>query len=146
LYDLTPSHAAGEVYSQLLLVPGLLGVTLAAIGVIFPRFVRSSAFSVGLVIFTLGLFAWRRAFTWLGNQRFLRERVYVLGAGERAQQLVRALPKSGLGIEVVGWTGDVTATPTKEEMAAHLQEISQRENIHRVIVAFPDRRGKLPVD
>jgi sugar transferase (PEP-CTERM system associated) len=146
LYDLTPSTTNDEIHSQLLLVPGLVAVTLAVIGLLFPAFIKSSSFPAGLAILTLGLFGWRQVFTWLGRQPYLRERVYVLGTGDRAQRLVSALPNSGLGIEVVGWSGDIDHVASREEMASHLQELARRRNIHRVIVAFPDRRGTIPVD
>ena len=55
------------------------------------------------------------------KQPFLRERVYVLGTGERAERLVRGLrERSALGIEVVGWTGDVEGELTRETVASHL--------------------------
>ena len=77
---------------------------------------------------------------------FLRERVYVLGTGERAQRLVRGLrERSQLGIEVVGWSGDVEGELTRDSAALHLLGLAQDRGVHRVIVAMPDRRGTLPV-
>src|SRR5581483_5062554 len=86
------------------------------------------------------------AYDWLIQQPYLRERIYVLGTGERAQRLVQGLrQRAELGIEVVGWTGTLEGVPSREEAAAHLLEIS-RKRAHRVIVAMPDRRGALPVN
>lgn len=147
LYD--PSHVneKGELYFRLLLVPGLLALALAGVGLVFPRFLpgRDSAL-VGLIILTLSLFGWRAAYAWLSQQPYLRERVYVLGTGERAQRLVQGLrTRYELGIEVVGWTGTVEGALTLESVASHLMELAQRGNVHRVIVAMPDRRGTIPV-
>ena len=81
------------------------------------------------------------------RQPFLRERVYVLGTGERALRLVTGLrERAELGIEVVGWTGDVEGELTRETVASHLIGLAKGKGVHRVIVAMPDRRGTLPVE
>jgi sugar transferase (PEP-CTERM system associated) len=51
-----------------------------------------------------------------------------------------------LGIEVVGWTGDVDGDLTRESVASHLMGLVGGRGVHRVIVAMPDRRGTLPVE
>jgi sugar transferase (PEP-CTERM system associated) len=92
------------------------------------------------------LFGWRTAYAWLSQQPYLRERVYVLGTGDRALRLVNGLrSRSELGIEVVGWSGNFGGAVTREAVAAHMLECVAGQNIHRVIVAMPDRRGTLPV-
>jgi len=146
LYNMTPFDSKGDLYSRLLIVPGLLALTLAFIGSIFPGFVRSSAFSIGLIFLTFALFGWRRAATWLTQQPYLREQVYVLGTGDRALRLVSGFRNSELGIEVVGWSGNVEGPLTRETMAAHLMESVSERRVHRVIVAMTDRRGSLPMD
>jgi sugar transferase (PEP-CTERM system associated) len=100
----------------------------------------------GLIILTFTLLGWRTAYFWIVNQPFLRERVYVLGTGERAERLVRGLRTSSLGIEVVGWTGDVEGEISRQSMASHLLGLVRGKGVHRVIVAMPDRRGTLPVE
>jgi sugar transferase (PEP-CTERM system associated) len=99
------------------------------------------------MILTFGLLCWRTAYGWLVRQPFLQERIYVLGTGERAQRLVQGLrARHELGVEVVGWTGAVEGALTREAVAADLIELAEQRNIHRVIVAMPDRRGTLPVE
>jgi len=146
LYDPARFDAKGELYYRLLLVPGLLALLLALIEHYFQDFsLGNGAFLLGLIILTLAMLGWRTAYDWLVQQPYLRERIYVLGTGERAQRLVQGLrQRAELGIEVVGWTGTLEGVPTREEVAAHLLEISQKR-AHRVIVAMPDRRGTLPV-
>ena len=51
-----------------------------------------------------------------------------------------------MGIEVVGWTGDVDGELTRESVASHLLASTRGAGVHRVIVAMPDRRGTLPVE
>ncbi|MGA8867897.1 MAG: TIGR03013 family XrtA/PEP-CTERM system glycosyltransferase, partial [Candidatus Sulfotelmatobacter sp.] len=101
----------------------------------------------GLIILTATLFTWRSAYSWLVKQPYLRERVYVLGTGERAERLVDGLQRlSDLGIEVVGWTGNLEEEPTRESAASHMLGLAREKGVHRVIVAMGDRRGTLPVD
>jgi sugar transferase (PEP-CTERM system associated) len=146
LYDPSRLSVKGELYFRLLLVPGLLALFLALVERFFPRISPGNgAFLVGLIILTVALLGWRTAYSWLVQQPYLRERVYVLGTGERARRVVQGLrQRADLGVHVVGWTGDVGSAPTREEAAEHLLEVSRRR-VHRVIVAMPDRRGALPV-
>ena len=147
LYD--PSHfdEKSEIYFRLLLVPGILAVMLAGAGYMFPRFLPGdNSTLMGLVILTAAMFGWRAAYGWLARRPYLRERVYVLGTGERAQRLVNGLrSRSELGIEVVGWSGNVEGAVTRDSVALHLMELIKQQRVHRVIVAMPDRRGTLPV-
>jgi sugar transferase (PEP-CTERM system associated) len=78
-----------------------------------------------------------------------RERVYVLGAGERAQAIVELLrTRKDAGMHVVGWDGVVAdKNLRKEAFSAALEGFSgPRPKIDRVIVALEDRRGEFPVD
>lgn len=147
LYDPVHFQAKGELYFRLLLVPGLLAFGLALAGAIFPNVMLGSfSFLWGLIILTVALFAWRSAYAWLASQPYLRERVYVLGAGERAQRLVQGLKSHPeLGIDVVGWTGEVTDNLTRESRATHLQQVARDKAVHRVIVAMRDRREAMPM-
>jgi len=95
---------------------------------------------------TAALFGWRMMYAWLAQKPYLRERVYVLGMGERAQRLVNGLrSRSELGIEVAGWSGNVEGAQTREAIASHLMDLMGARQVHRVIVAMDDRRGTLPV-
>jgi len=147
LYDPNHFDEKGELYFRLLLVPGILALMLAAVGYVFPRFLpgNNSALA-GLVILRAAMFGWRAAYTWLAQWPYLRERVYVLGTGERAQRLVNGLrARSEMGIEVVGWSGNVEGAVTRDSVASHLMELVALQQVHRVIVAMPDRRGTLPL-
>lgn len=150
LFDLyEPAHwnARGELYFRLLLVPGILALTIAALSYIFPHMLLGNNSAVlGLLLVTFALFAWRMMYAWLLQRPYLRERVYVLGMGERAQRLVNGLrSRSELGTEVLGWSGNVEGAPTREAIAAHLMELVHANRVHRVIVAMSDRRGTLPL-
>jgi sugar transferase (PEP-CTERM system associated) len=148
LYDSSSLGARWEHAFRLLLVLGFVALALAALGSRYPSLLpgNGSAFW-GLIILTFTLFGWRAAYGWLVKQPFLRERLYVLGTGERAERLVRGLrERSALGMEVVGWTGDVEGELTRDNVASHLLGLARSRGVHRVIVAMPDRRGTLPVE
>jgi len=147
LYDPSHFNKKGELYFRLLLVPGFLALVLAAVAWVFPRLLPGNHSPlVGLIILTLALFGWRTAYAWLSQQSFLRERVYVLGTDERAQRLVQGLrARSELGIDVVGWSGNVEGVVTRESIASHLSELVKEQTIHRVIVAMQDRREAMPM-
>jgi sugar transferase (PEP-CTERM system associated) len=148
LYDSSSLGAKWEHAFRLLLVLGVVALALAALGSRYPSLLpgNGSAFW-GLIILTFTLFGWRAAYAWMVTQPFLRERVYVLGTGERAQRLVSGLrERSALGVEVVGWTGDVEGELSRDSVASHLVGLAEGRRVHRVIVAMPDRRGTLPVE
>ncbi len=151
LFDLYDSSSLGEKWDlvfRLLLVLGLVALALAGLAWGYPRLMPGNNAAVwGFIILTFTLFGWRAAYSWMVRQPFLRERVYVLGTGERAERLVKGLrERTALGVEVVGWTGDVDGELTRDSVASHLVGLAQGSGVHRVIVAMPDRRGTLPVE
>jgi sugar transferase (PEP-CTERM system associated) len=159
LYDSTQLGAKLDQAFRLLFVLGLVALALGGILHFSPGFLHVCAngqqtncaprYSVlsGVLILTIALFCWRSAYSWLVRQPLFQERVYVLGIGERAERLVQGLhERAGVGIEVVGWTGDVSGELTREVVASHLVKVVGERAAHRVIVAMPDRRGTLPVE
>lgn len=147
LYEPTRWNARGELYFRLLMVPGILALSTAILAYLFPQvLIGNNTVVLALLLVTAALFGWRLLYAWLAQRPYLRERVYVLGVGERAQRLVNGLrTRSELGVEVAGWSGNVEGALTRESLAAHLMELIQEHRVHRVIVAMEDRRGTLPV-
>jgi len=89
LYDLQEVASRGDIWFRLFVVVGILSFFLAGLGLLFPRFMLANhTFMLGLSILALGLVLWRAAYNWLIRQSFLRERVHVVGGGERAKWLV----------------------------------------------------------
>ena len=148
LYDTSLLGAKWDQIFRILLVLGFVALGLSAVGVLYPQFLPGNgSLRTGIIILTFTLFLWRNAYSWIVHQPYFRERVYVLGTGERAQRLLNGLRQaSGLGIEVVGWTGNVEGELTRESVGSHLVSLVQERGVHRVIVAMPDRRGTLPVE
>ena len=153
-FDLYDSGKLGSGWDQafrMLLVLGLLAFSLAAVDSVYHRWLPGRDFipgaAWGLTVLTVLLFGWRVAHSWIAQQPFFRERVYVLGTGDRAQRLLDGLRKrTELGVEVVGWTGNISGEFTREKVASHLRATARDRGVHRVIVAMPDRRLTLPVE
>jgi len=147
LYEPAQWNAKGELYFRLLLVPGILALALSVLAYFVPRaMIGNNSVVLGLLLVTIALFSWRMMYAWLLQKPYLRERVYVLGIGERAQRLVNGLrSRSELGVQIVGWSGNLEGAQTREAIASHLLELMHEERVHRVIVAMADRRGTLPV-
>jgi sugar transferase (PEP-CTERM system associated) len=148
LYDTSQLSARLDQAFRLLFVLGLAALGLEGVDHFVPGFLPGRWSSLlGIGILTFALFCWRSAYSWVVRQPFFRERVYVLGTGDRAERLVRGLrQRSELGIEVVGWTGNLTGELTRESVGEHLVSLAKENGVHRVIVAMPNRRGTLPVD
>jgi sugar transferase (PEP-CTERM system associated) len=148
LYDSTQFGAKLEQAFRMLFVMGLVAIVLSILISLFPGFLpRGNSALLGVIILTIALFCWRSAYSWLVQQPYLRERVYVLGTGSRAERLVHGLhDRPNLGIEVVGWTGNLNGELSRDAVATHLMGQVQRSRAHRVIVAMPDRRKTLPVE
>lgn len=147
LYDPTYFNAKSDLFFRVLLVPGSLALGLAAATAMFPRLrLGDSSLLLGLGIVTVSLIAWRCAYAWLAKQSYLRQRVYVLGEGERARRLVQGLrTRPELGVDVVGWTGSMEGTVTRESMGQQLLAVARDSSVRHVIVAMQDRREAMPM-
>ena len=126
-YDSSSPGAKWDQVIRLLSALGSVSLALAAVGFVY-RVLSGRSASIlpgnwsalsGFIILTFTLLGWRAAYSWMVKQPFLRERVYVLGTGQRAEQLVRGLrERSELGVEVVGWTGDAEGELTRDPAAS----------------------------
>jgi len=153
LYDSSTLGGKSDQIVRLFIVLGLVALALSGVVALYHSFLpgheflpRESAL-LGFVILTFALLAWRAAYAWLSQRQYFRERVYVLGTGDRAQRVVDGLrQRTELGVEVVGWTGNIDGELTRERVAEHLEGLATSKGVHRVIVALPDRRGTLPVE
>src|SRR5580704_3147300 len=138
-----------EMYPRVVMLVGLLSIILAALSYVFPEF------QVGHYVFLLGLFIlaatwifWRWAYALLISMPALRERVYVLGNGQRAMRIREAIQtRSELGMDLVGLAGNKTNVPSSSEiLSSTLKDLWNRRAVDRVIVALSDRRSMMPVN
>ncbi|MFY9855275.1 MAG: polyprenyl glycosylphosphotransferase, partial [Terracidiphilus sp.] len=137
-----------EIYFRLLLVLGVLSFVLAGFVYCFPELdVGPYVLSVGVSILAILLVLWRGAYEWIIGLPMFRERVYVLGGGERARAVVAQLRGSrDTGMEVVGWRGESEGPERAERLSADLRAFrGPRPLVDRVVVAMEDRRESMPV-
>lgn len=150
LYEPQRMSARWEIYFRLLLVLGFLSFLLSAIVYLYPEVdIARYVLLVGLIFLTIALVAWRSAYAWILGRKIFRERVYVLGAGERAQMVVQTLQtRRDAGMEVLEWDSlQLDKAERKEAFSAALAKFrgGSSPGVDRVIVALEDRRGELPL-
>ena len=148
LYE--PQRISGhwEIYFRLLLVLSVLSFFLAALLYFFPEMsMGSNVPLVGTAILAIALVIWRSAYESIIGLSVFRERVYVLGSGERARAVVETLrARRDAGMEVVDGESKGVFNGDPERFAADLRAFYEpKTRIDRVIVAMEDRRGSLPV-
>jgi sugar transferase (PEP-CTERM system associated) len=148
LYDGQQLSSGSETISRLLVIFGALSLLLAAISLMLPNFlIGGRLFSIGLAISTVALVSWRAGYVRLAHKLFVRERVYVLGDGERGRRLIEAIQtRHELGMELVGWSGlEQNGVGNREALGERLVALARRQEIDTVIVALSDRRTTMPV-
>lgn len=146
LYESRPSPTKVEGYSRLLIVLSIVTLSLALLTYRFPQFaVGKHVLTFGAALLTISLLAWRAFYEWIISRPSFREPVYILGGGERAEQVMALIAeRPELGLEVMNSPGPEVATrQVYEEETAYCH--AHRNRIGRIIVALRDRRGKLPV-
>jgi sugar transferase (PEP-CTERM system associated) len=148
LHNLRRLTGQGQTYPRILMWVGLLSLTLAAVSYVFPEFrVGRYVFLTGLSILVTALISWRWAYAHLISMRTLRERVYLLGNGERANRIREAIEsRAELGMDLMGWSGSSSGPLNSELLAETLRDLANRRAVDRVIVALADRRSMMPVN
>jgi sugar transferase (PEP-CTERM system associated) len=97
---------------------------------------------------------WRISLQWVLTIRQLRTRILIVGTGNEARMVAKELlARRSLGYDVTGFIDD---NPEKMGVSiinprvignyVQLLEVVGREKIDKIIVALPDRRGKLPLE
>jgi sugar transferase (PEP-CTERM system associated) len=148
LYEPQRMSGRWEIYFRLLLVLSVLSFLLAGLVYVLPDvFIGPHVFTVGIAVLAVVLVLWRRAYEWIIGLSVFRERIYVLGNGERARNIIRTLRlRRDAGMEIV--MGDTAGEYPSEldRFSADLRSFRKpKVNIDRVIVAMEDRRGSMPV-
>jgi sugar transferase (PEP-CTERM system associated) len=149
LHDLRRIGSKGEIGSRILLLVGIMSLVLAAVSYMFPNFrVGRYVFFTGLCILAAAWTLWRWAYIHLISLPLLREKVYILGNGERAGRIREAIQtRSELGMDVVGWTNtNKNGVLDIASLAQVLKDLTERRAVDRVIVALADRRSVMPVN
>lgn len=151
LYEPQIVSTRREIYFRLLLVLGFDCFVVSAVIFLFPDFAmwRGRIYVAGFLLLIPALLIWRRFFEWMLAQEVFRERVFVLGAGYYAKDIVATIQnRRDIGMELIDWE-EVNA-PSLERHAIWVQkldELSRRPKpVHRIIIAMENQRGELPVE
>ncbi len=148
LYDLDLTAFQRESHSRLFVVLGLVCCSLAGVGYLFPHFLLGKgSLIVGVAIVTFALSGWRGFYVWLMRQPYFRERVYVLGYGDWADEIVNILrTRNELGMELVGWIGATGGElGSNGSLGQNFLNAVQKSGARRVIVAIRERRNRMPI-
>lgn len=148
LYE--PQRISGhwEIYFRLLLLLSVLSFLLAGLVYFSPDLdIGPNVLVAGISILAIALVIWRWVYAWMTGLAVFRERVYVLGGGERARKMVETLrTRRDAGMEVVAGSAVAVAGGDLERFAADLRSFCKpKVQIERVIVAMEDRRKSMPV-
>jgi sugar transferase (PEP-CTERM system associated) len=148
LYE--PQRISGhwEIYFRLLLVLSVLSFVFAALLYLFPVVdIGRNVLVVGISILTVALIIWRSAYEWIIGLSAFRERVYILGNGERARVVIETLrSRRDAGMKIVNAECEGDFKEDIERFAADLRSFRKpKPNVDRIIVAMENRRGSMPV-
>lgn len=150
LYEPQQLSAPWEIYFRLLLVIGCLSLLLSVVVFMFPEIaIARYVLFLGLALVVTSLIMWRRAFEWMSGKSMFQERVFVLGNGEIAANLVNVIrSRKEAGMEVIGH--DSPPLHPLEGPGAYAAVMDQlaalKPPVHRIVIAMEERRGELPVD
>lgn len=148
LYEPQRMSGRWEICFRLLLVLSVLSFVLAGLVYIFPDFyIGPRVFTIGISTLAIVLILWRRTYEWIIGQSAFRERVYVLGSGERSRSVTRMLRhRQDVGMVVIDEENAGSGDEQIKRFAAELRASRKPKiPIERVIVAMEDRRRSMPM-
>ena len=148
LYEPQRISGGWEIYFRLLLVLSVLCFVLGAVVYFFPGiYIGPHVLTIGISVLAIVLVLWRQSYEWILGRSAFRERVYVLGNGERARSVIQLLKtRNDAGMEIIEGEGEGDFNGDIEKFAADLRAFCQpKPSIERVIVAMENRRGSMPV-
>ncbi len=151
-YDLGATRHARAVYER-----ALRGVALGAVVLLVafyplpPIEIGRGMFLVALALSALCIPAWRLLYNGVTEGSGFLRRTLIVGNGELAVELAKLVSdRRDLGLELVGMLARDRSQVAPERRVVgtyrELLDMVTRERIQVVLVAYPDRRGTLPVE
>jgi len=155
LYNGAIEKERRRLFLRLAQALGVCSVLWALIWILFPETSLERDVLILAAVVLLGcLFAWRIGFfSWLDHRRQLGRSTLILGTGDLARKLARAiLDRPDLGIRIVGFisenpalVGKSLVNPTVLGLISDLGTIVASNNVNEIVVAMPESRGRMPV-
>jgi sugar transferase (PEP-CTERM system associated) len=152
LYDLASTRNARIVYERALRGIGLGSLVLLLSFYVLPALeIGRGIFLVALSLSVLAVPAWRILYNGVSEGSGFLRRTLIVGNGELAQELARMVrARPDFGLELVGVLArdrmQIDASAGVIGTYRELYELVTSERIQVVLVAYPDRRGTLPVE
>ncbi len=155
LYDFRMIRRRAELLLRLSQALGIGGMALALVFYVWPQMMLGrGVFLISLSLTLTFMAGWRLLAWWLLGHPRLAERVLIMGAGQDAVMLAREmLARREAGYDVIGFIGDDPAqigqsliNPCVIGVMDNLESVVSRRRPDRIVIAMPDRRGRLPLD
>lgn len=155
LYDLKTIMSAYSLFMKLFLSIAAATVVLTVIFYLVPQLpISYEIFPISLTMIFSSLVVWRLLYQRLQKTNTFKSRVLILGSSKEARKIAEdLLYYQPLKYEIRGFIDDVykpssVSIPHPKILGNYkqLQEIVERENIDKVVVALSDCRGKLPME
>jgi len=155
LYDLKTVRSAYSLFMKLFLSIVAAKVVLTMIFYLSPRLlIDYRVLPISLTIIFVSLSFWRLLYQKLQKISNFKSRILILGSSQEARRIAEDLSTyQPLRYEIKGLIDDTynqsregTLHPRVLGNYKQLQEIIERENIDKVVVALSDCRGKLPME
>lgn len=146
LYDLRKISPITETYFRLLVVLGAFTFLVAALAVVYPPLlIGRGVLLLGTILLTVGLAVWRFLFRQLFRTELFREPLLVVGDEEASRELSQSVSaRTDVGWEPV-FFDHVRGQGQNGDERESLVDVVSRLGIRRVVVAFKERRGRMPI-
>lgn len=153
LYDFVVMHDRRELVLRLVQALGLAWIALALSFYGFPQLMLGRGISLIALPLALSLMvSWRVSIHWLLGHPGFGERILIVGSGNLAVEVAReVLDRPDAGYRIIGFVGTNSEllgksliNPRVIGVTSELNQVVERENIDRIVVAMGERRGQLP--
>jgi exopolysaccharide biosynthesis polyprenyl glycosylphosphotransferase len=151
LYNFEVPHDLSQVFGRLCRALGLSALVLAAVYLVFPGAILGGNLApYALLVTLLIVLALRATVYTLAKRAPFSERVVIMGGGRLAAELAEHIQtRPDLAMRLLGvLTPDGEASANVPRLGAYgdiADVVRGPQRPDRIIVAMPDRRGKLPV-
>jgi sugar transferase (PEP-CTERM system associated) len=152
MYDMNATRSARAIYERVLRALALGSVVLLVLFYLLPQIeLGRGIYLASLALTATVLPAWRILYDTVTEQAGFVRRVIILGNGGLARELALMIQEEPhLGLELVGMLArdKPQIDPERGVIGTYAQiyDIVTRDDIALVLVAYPDRRGTLPVE
>ena len=155
LYDLKTAMSTYSLCTKLFMSIAAAAVFLAVIFYLVPQLLISyKVLSISLAMIFSSLVVWRLLYQRLQKASNFKSRILILGSSKEARKIAEdLLYYRPLGYELKGFIDEVYNKSETNNLHQkvlgnykQLQEIVERENINKIVVALSDCRGKLPME